>query len=72
MPEIKLKRKYQDVTNGHQKSGGSGNSGANKHRGEVDKTRLAAAQEQTRQGQKVLILAGGRRRTWARARDMVQ
>jgi hypothetical protein len=57
------------VVNGHQKSRG-GNSGVNRHRGEPDKTKLQAAQEQTRANQMVLVLVNGRKRTWRRARDM--
>jgi hypothetical protein len=61
--EIPLRIKYRDVSNGHHQSRAS-NSGVNRHRGEADKNRLAAAQDQTRRNQKILVLAGGRKRAW--------
>jgi hypothetical protein len=63
--EIRLRAKYTQVAGGSHKSTNS-NSGVNKRRGETDKTRLATAQDQTRQHQKVLVLVGGRKRAWRR------
>lgn len=68
---IKLRAKY--VRGGMAKKNPSkagGNSGVNKHRGETNKDRLAAAQATTRANQMVLVLDGGRKRRWVRAADM--
>jgi hypothetical protein len=67
--EIPLRRKYLEHINGHHKSS-SGTSGANKHRGETDKKRKEAAMAATRANQRVLVLVGGRKRSWVRAADL--
>jgi hypothetical protein len=67
--EIRLRRKYLEHVNGHHKSS-SGTSGANKHRGETNKVRKEAAQAATRDNQMVLVLVGGRKRSWVRATDL--
>jgi hypothetical protein len=58
--EIRLRRKYLEHANGHNKSAG-GNSGANKHRGLTGDAKLRAA-EATAKGAKVMVLVGGRKR----------
>lgn len=58
--EIRLRRKYTDVHNGHQKSS-AGNTGTSKHRGLVGEAKLEAAR-QTAKGAKVLMLVGARHR----------
>jgi hypothetical protein len=64
--ELAVKRKYLQHVNGHHKSS-SNNQGANKHRGETDKVRKAAAMQATRDNQMVKVLWQGRKIRWFRA-----
>jgi hypothetical protein len=62
--EIPLRSKYLYHVNGTQRSSPSGQAGPNKHRGETNKDRKAAAQAATRANMKTLVLVDGRRRSW--------
>ena len=64
--EIPNRRKYLQHVNGHHKSS-SNSQGTNKHRGETDKTRKAAAMAATKANQRVMVLVDGRKIRWYRA-----
>lgn len=66
--ELRLRRKYTVVTHGHNKSAG-GNSGSGKKRLEQPKGAKQEAQAATRDNQMMLVLVGGRKRTWVRIGD---
>lgn len=68
--EIKIRRKNMEHTNSSQRSPASGNMGPNRHRGETRKDVKEAQQKATRDNMKVLVLVGGRRRTWMRYADL--
>jgi len=60
--EIRLRRKHLEHANGHYKSTGGNNNPA-RHRGLTGKSKEEAT-ARTRKGAKVLVLEGGRKRTF--------
>ncbi len=64
--EIPLRGRYRNVTNSSQKSRG-GNSGSTKVRRERIKGEKEKDQAATKANQKIMHLAGGRKRTWIKA-----
>ena len=66
--ELPNRRKYLEHVNGHHKSS-SNAQGVNKHRGETDKARKAAAMQATKDNQKVMVLWEGRKIRWFSAAE---
>lgn len=61
---IEIPPKNRQLTAKRNPSPSSGNSGPNRHRGETNKDRKAAAQAATRENMKTLVLVEGRRHSW--------
>ena len=62
--EIKLRRKYREVSNGSQKSSGAGHSGTKKVKPELPRGLRAAAQAQTKANQVTLVVTAAGKRQW--------